>query len=73
MFNQPIWYGIGTRTLLRPQLRDHVEWVFPVDAIGIKVTVQGKNTTELQLLGRSNKQGIGEVHRGIVILLHERP
>jgi hypothetical protein len=44
-----------------------------VDAVGIKVAVEGEDTAQLEALGRRDQRRIGKVHGGIVILLHECP
>lgn len=55
------------------RLRNDVEWVPTVDAVSIKVAVEGEDTAEMEPLSSSGKRRIGEVHWGILILLHERP
>jgi hypothetical protein len=44
-----------------------------VDAVSIKVAVEGEDTAQLAPLGSRDQRRIGKVHWGIVILLHECP
>jgi len=53
-------------------LWDDLQSLATVEAVGVEMRVEGEDAREVALLGQGDQAGIGQIHRCILILPHER-